>query len=217
MAKGTLTAEFELPQRVDEENVAASRRALVSSSTIICADCTTPGSGGTAVATKFRNSITRGFAAVGEPNVAVCLLPGTEIAFDHNVECEPSFDIGILPNKKIGNATLGYIWCAELFAAAARSHQHGHFQNGRVSLRSRHIALAPAQLLSARAWLAPLTHPIARCAPKSLPQRTSVPTNIALTVAASLRSPKTVWSFFRRFTNGSTRLAGNRGERNSTA
>ena len=54
------------------------------------------------VATKFRNSITRGFAAVGEPNVAVCLLPGTEIAFDQNVECEPSFGIGILSNKKIG-------------------------------------------------------------------------------------------------------------------
>jgi hypothetical protein len=54
------------------------------------------------VTTKFSNSITRGFAAVGEPNIAVCLLPGTEIAFDKNVECEPSFGIGILPNKKIG-------------------------------------------------------------------------------------------------------------------
>jgi hypothetical protein len=54
------------------------------------------------VATKFNNSITRGFAAVGQPNVAVCLLPGTEIAFDENVECEPSFGIGILANKKIG-------------------------------------------------------------------------------------------------------------------
>ena len=54
------------------------------------------------VATKFNNSITRGYAAVGQPNVAVCLLPGTEIAFDENVECEPSFGIGILPNKKIG-------------------------------------------------------------------------------------------------------------------
>jgi len=54
------------------------------------------------VVTKFSNSITRGFAAVGEPYVAVCLLPGTEIAFDQNVECEPSFGIGILPNKKIG-------------------------------------------------------------------------------------------------------------------
>jgi hypothetical protein len=53
------------------------------------------------VATKFKNSITRGFAAVGQPNVAVCLLPGTEIAFDENVECVSSFG-GILPNKKIG-------------------------------------------------------------------------------------------------------------------
>ena len=52
------------------------------------------------MATKFHNSITRGFAAVGQPNVAVCLLPGTEIAFDEKVECEPSF--GIFPNKKIG-------------------------------------------------------------------------------------------------------------------
>jgi hypothetical protein len=54
------------------------------------------------VVTKFNNSITRGFSAVGEPQVAVCLLPGTEIAFDGNVECEPTFGIGILPNKKIG-------------------------------------------------------------------------------------------------------------------
>jgi len=53
------------------------------------------------VVTKFNNSITRGFAAVGEPHVAVCLLPGTEVAFEENVECEPSFGIGILPNKKI--------------------------------------------------------------------------------------------------------------------
>jgi hypothetical protein len=32
--------------------------------------------------------------------VAVCLLPGTELAFENNVECEPA--LGILPNKKIG-------------------------------------------------------------------------------------------------------------------
>ena len=30
------------------------------------------------VTTQFNNFITRGFAAIGEPNVAVCLLPGTE-------------------------------------------------------------------------------------------------------------------------------------------
>src|SRR6266849_3999094 len=53
------------------------------------------------IVTKFSSSITRGFAAVGEPTVAVCLLPGTEIAFEENVEYEPSFGIGILPNKKV--------------------------------------------------------------------------------------------------------------------
>jgi hypothetical protein len=52
------------------------------------------------VTTNFHNSITRGFAAVGEPHVAVCLRPGTEIAFENNVECEPAF--GLLPSKKIG-------------------------------------------------------------------------------------------------------------------
>jgi hypothetical protein len=37
------------------------------------------------VSTNFVGTITRGFAEVGEPNVAVCLLPGTEIAFDRDV------------------------------------------------------------------------------------------------------------------------------------
>jgi hypothetical protein len=54
------------------------------------------------VTTKFRDSITHGFAAVSEPHVAVCLLPGTERAFEENVRCRPLFDIGILPGKKIG-------------------------------------------------------------------------------------------------------------------
>jgi hypothetical protein len=34
------------------------------------------------VTTDFANSITRGFAGIGEPGVAVCLLPGTELVFD---------------------------------------------------------------------------------------------------------------------------------------
>jgi len=37
------------------------------------------------VVTDFTKSITRGFAAVGELNVAVCLLPGTEVAFEEAV------------------------------------------------------------------------------------------------------------------------------------
>ena len=56
------------------------------------------------VSTKFRNSITSGFAAVGEPSVAVCLLPGTEVAFEKEVECEHAlgfFPI-LKPMKKFG-------------------------------------------------------------------------------------------------------------------
>ena len=52
------------------------------------------------VSTKFSNSITGAFAAVGEPNVAVCLLPGTEVAFEKEVECEHA--LGFFPNWKPG-------------------------------------------------------------------------------------------------------------------
>lgn len=38
------------------------------------------------VTTEFRNTLTRGFSAVGEPNVAVCLLPGTELGFETEVQ-----------------------------------------------------------------------------------------------------------------------------------
>lgn len=38
------------------------------------------------VTTRFPNSTTRGLSAVGEPTVAVCLSPGTEVAFEKDVE-----------------------------------------------------------------------------------------------------------------------------------
>ena len=34
---------------------------------------------------------TRGFAAIGEPEVAVCLLPEIEVAFERDVECDGAF------------------------------------------------------------------------------------------------------------------------------
>ncbi|HEX2448342.1 MAG TPA: hypothetical protein VHK26_09175 [Methyloceanibacter sp.] len=41
------------------------------------------------VSTSFVGSATRGFASVEDRNVAVCLLPGTELVFDKDVRCEP--------------------------------------------------------------------------------------------------------------------------------
>jgi hypothetical protein len=52
------------------------------------------------VTTKFQNSMTRGFAAIREPNVAVCLLPGTEVAFEKEVKYERFFTL--FPNMKLG-------------------------------------------------------------------------------------------------------------------
>lgn len=37
------------------------------------------------ITAKFSCSITRGFSAIGEPKVAICLLPGTEVAFEEDV------------------------------------------------------------------------------------------------------------------------------------
>jgi hypothetical protein len=42
--------------------------------------------GETLVITGFRGTSTRGFAAKDQPGVAVCLLPGTELAFEQEVK-----------------------------------------------------------------------------------------------------------------------------------
>jgi hypothetical protein len=52
------------------------------------------------VTTKFQNSMTRGFAAMEEPSVAVCLLPGTEVAFEEQVQYERFFVL--FPSMKHG-------------------------------------------------------------------------------------------------------------------
>ena len=44
--------------------------------------------GDTLVSTRFRDLITRGFVGPSDPDVAVCLRPGTELAFERNVEFE---------------------------------------------------------------------------------------------------------------------------------
>jgi hypothetical protein len=52
------------------------------------------------ITTTFTNSITRGFAAIGAPKVAVCLRPGTEIAFESEVEYDAW--LPLLRNRKSG-------------------------------------------------------------------------------------------------------------------
>jgi hypothetical protein len=49
------------------------------------------------VSTKFSTGGTRGFASPDDPKVAVCLRPGTEIAFENDVQTE-----GMMFRKHIG-------------------------------------------------------------------------------------------------------------------
>ena len=51
------------------------------------------------VTTQFYGTITRGFAANGEPGVAVCLVPGTEIAFEKEVKWRSS-TFGLLVKRR---------------------------------------------------------------------------------------------------------------------
>jgi hypothetical protein len=54
--------------------------------------------GETLVSTSFYGTSTRGFAAKEEPGVAVCLLPGTELAFENDVRYNRYW----LPTKSTG-------------------------------------------------------------------------------------------------------------------
>ena len=45
------------------------------------------------VSTRFRTSPTRGFAAIGQADIAVCLPPGTEVAFERDVEFDGLFGV----------------------------------------------------------------------------------------------------------------------------
>ena len=47
--------------------------------------------GETLITTRFRGTSTRGFASESEPAVAVCVLPGTELAFAEDVKHDNSW------------------------------------------------------------------------------------------------------------------------------
>jgi hypothetical protein len=54
------------------------------------------------VTTTFRNTTTRGFAALENTSVAVCLVPGTELAFEREIEYDPV--LPFLRKRKAGSS-----------------------------------------------------------------------------------------------------------------
>jgi hypothetical protein len=126
------------------------------------------------VTTRFVNSITRGFSVVGAPPVAVCLLPGTEIAFAENVECEPSFGIGILPNKKIGQRLARFRQVN--MDNAVTHHDALEFPDGQVVLLTRLCEGQRATVLQLPAGARPATEERTAAEPATAAREPSLPT-----------------------------------------
>ena len=68
------------------------------------------------ISTSFPHTTTRGFASVDDRNVAVCLLPGTELAFEQEVRSRD--------------------WLCLLLAARAHGREVSRDQQGPVKLTS---------------------------------------------------------------------------------
>src|SRR5262249_24106523 len=87
------------------------------------------------VTTSFVSSAAGGFAAVGEPAVAVCLLPGTEVVFEQEAEFDHAFG-GLLPRlRKLGAKVARF---RQINLSDAHAHHDAlEFPNGRVVLLTR--------------------------------------------------------------------------------
>jgi hypothetical protein len=94
------------------------------------------------VSTSFHASVSRGFAAVGEPNVAVCLMPGTEIAFEADIRTD-NFPIGEVTNHGARVARFRQINKDQQYM----HHDALELPDGRIVLLTRLIAGQHASVL----------------------------------------------------------------------
>ena len=84
--------------------------------------------GETLVTTSFYGTSTRGFAGKGEPNVAVCLLPGTELAFETDVRYNRNW----LSTRSTGFSVARF--CAIEPGASHQHHDALSFPDGKTVL-----------------------------------------------------------------------------------
>jgi hypothetical protein len=86
------------------------------------------------VTSKFPHCSTQGFTAVGEPEVAVCLLPGTEIAFGSEAECRHPF-ARLFPNFGFGKVGERAARFRKIDMHEPQTHHDAlEFANGRIVL-----------------------------------------------------------------------------------
>jgi hypothetical protein len=81
----------------------------------------------TLVSTKFQSTATRGFASPDNPQVAVCLRPGTEIAFEKDAQTD-----GMMFRKNIGARLARFRQIG--LNTPAQHHDALEFSNGAIVL-----------------------------------------------------------------------------------
>lgn len=87
--------------------------------------------------TKFSHSETRGFSAIGEPNVAVCLLPGTEVAFEEEAQCSHPF-ARLMPKLRFGKLGEKLARFRQVNIDDPNTHHDAlEFANGKIVLLTR--------------------------------------------------------------------------------
>jgi hypothetical protein len=89
------------------------------------------------ITTRFAGTLTRGFSAINEPCVAVCVIPGTEIAFDENARCEHFLDF--LGNWRPERRPLGTVARFRQINQGSQNVHHDalEFPNGQVVMLTR--------------------------------------------------------------------------------
>lgn len=94
------------------------------------------------VTTRFTESLTRGFSSIGEPSVAVCLLPGTELAFKKEAEYDHLL-AWLLPRSRFGKLRQTVARFRQINIQQPTVHHDAlEFANGKVVLLTR---LVPGQ------------------------------------------------------------------------
>jgi hypothetical protein len=124
------------------------------------------------ITTKFVNTPTGGFAALDNPDVAVCLLPGTEIAFEQDVECEAA--LGILPSRRVGQRLARFRQVN--VDQPCVHHDALEFPDGKIVLvtRLRQGQRATVLQMPANARTAEIAAQATKTLPASLVMRTSI-------------------------------------------
>jgi hypothetical protein len=90
------------------------------------------------VSTEFGNAAMRGFAAIEDPGVAVCVQSGTELVFDRDIECD--HPLAPFPVTRITGRLARY--CRINPHDPYEHHDALEFPNGRIVLLAR---LCPGQ------------------------------------------------------------------------